>query len=178
MKRARALCVLGILLGGGCDYSSRPAEPGPPCLAFRAVKQISIAQGYLKNLCTLDENANGVGEYGDFKDLFAVKGLGKEEFNDKGNGVWANDGYLFKILLPETASLKETKWCVVAWPDRALGEYEFPTFFMDNYGAIYKSKASSLSGRRGPPSVADVYRAVPFGDDYRDDIWSLYDPMK
>jgi hypothetical protein len=134
--------------------------------AIATLKNISSGQAQCQACGVIDENQNGIGEYGTFAEMSGramVRG-GKVKiqppvlsvaFGDVEHGVVVRSGYCFRVWLPGKdgapvgeseagglpapaidAKAAETLWCVYAWPAEA-GRTGQRAFFLDQSGNVH-----------------------------------------
>ncbi|GEM_PF-2254603 len=127
-RRAGLWACLALLLGPGI------AQAGLESGIRKWMRSLYLGQEQFKKDRVLDENGNGVGEYGTLRDLAGsrrgpyVPQLTPDRIDD--GGIGALEGYLVAVYLPEDAGLREENWVAYAWPE-TYGETGFHVYAVD-----------------------------------------------
>ncbi|MHC4939838.1 MAG: DUF2950 family protein [Planctomycetota bacterium] len=152
--------------------------------AIATLRNIISAQAQFQTTARVDENNNGVGEYGVFGELSGAVGVrGGNVLNPPvlstafravtANGQVSRSGYLYAMYLPlpngqgqpesggggvpaltVDADIAETTWCAYAWPAN-YGNTGNRTFFVNQGGDITATEDPAYSGP-GAPGDANV----------------------
>jgi hypothetical protein len=168
--------LIGALGGGGRGGRQAMNESA----AIGALRSLATAQEQFKQQNVVDQDADGMGEYGFLGELAGVDAcrvsglkmstspfiaaiLGVKD----GNGIAQKSGYHFRVFLPGAegplaegasaakadegaADAQETRWCAYAWPVQK-GLSGNRVFFVNNAGEVYATMAM-----RNPYSGAEM----------------------
>ncbi|MHC5018944.1 MAG: hypothetical protein ACYTGX_02295, partial [Planctomycetota bacterium] len=168
--------LIGALGGGGRGGRQAMNESA----AIGALRSLAVAQEQFKQQNVVDQDQDGMGEYGFLGELAGVdacRGSGLKMNTapfiaailgvKDGNGIAQKSGYHFRVFLPGAegtlpegagaakadegaADAQETRWCAYAWPVQK-GLSGNRVFFVNNAGEVYATMAM-----RNPYSGAEM----------------------
>lgn len=154
--------------------------------AVATLRNIVAAQAQMQASAKIDQDNDGVGEYGGFLELsgaqpgrmayLLVPPVLSGRFRALSeHGEVGRAGYLFRVYLPDAdgigigephagfakddgvdAALAERFWCAYAWPVEK-GAPTSPTYFVNQEGYVFESDDAGYAGTGGGPAADAAY---------------------
>jgi len=201
MKRSLFPVLALALAAGGCDLPAGGMEPEPgqqvrvnEALAVAHLRAIASAQVLAQNLCVIDTDVDGVGEFAFLSELSGARAprgagsglkaplLGDGYRKFAAGGCILEDGYLYRVYLPgargapvgegrgEADSVSpddaETEWICYAWPERP-GESGERAFVVSSAGEVRARKGAAYGGGKAPDALAALRDGETIGGEFR-----------
>jgi len=146
---------------GAAAGANRRVAPG------ETLKTIARAEDRFKLQLSADANADGVGEYGRIGELMRSGLLARLGPHELREGVLVDNGYVFKIFVPEDPDEAEERFAAYAWPEIPGSMTPNTAYFMDQTGVVSVTWMSTTmyDGLTGGPSADAAYTGEVFWSD-------------
>ena len=131
-------------------------------LALEFSEGIFEAQKTFMLLTEKDEDGDGKGEAGTLTELIAARRVAEaRQYRPWGMDVYERSGYRFRVILPSKVDDRESKFFLLAWPNR-LNANRPTCILLDNRGQLYTNELASALDLDSGPEPGQIFSGDPF----------------